>query len=145
MRSNFYSCLVVGLLGAMVVITALPVRESKAGAHADAAPADGTMRPDNFFIALKPLSVPILRRNQIDRYIALQVSLEMLDDDARTRARRLLPRVRDAFIRELFANPAVEQGSEGRIDYRRIRSVLLHRARQVLGREAVITLYITGT
>ncbi len=53
--------------------------------------------------------------------------------------------MRDAFIRELFANPAVQQGSEGRIDYRRIRSVLLHRARQVLGREAVITLYITGT
>jgi len=136
------SCLLVGLTGALLLTA--PIRHATA-ADAKAAAEDAAPRADNFFVALKPLNVPIRRRNEITGFVALAVSLEVVDDTARSRARRLLPRVRDAFIRELFANPAVQRGTQGRIDYRRIRSVLLHRARQVLGREAVLTIYITGT
>jgi len=136
------SCLLAGFVAALLF--AAPVRQSIA-AEAQATPEDAGLRDENIFIALKPLNVPVRRRNEITGFVALDVSLEVADDAARSRAQRLLPRVRDAFIRELFANPAVQRGTQGRIDYRRIRSVLLHRARQILGRETVLTIYITGT
>ena len=70
------------------------------------------MPPDPIFVALEPLSMHVLRGGGVRKYIVLNITLEMRDEEARALAENKMPKLRDVFIgsmNEYYSNlPSLE-------------------------------------
>lgn len=70
------------------------------------------MPPDPIFVALEPLSMHVLRGGGVRKYIVLNMTLEMRDEEARALAENKMPKLRDVFIgsmNEYYSNlPSLE-------------------------------------
>lgn len=91
--------------------------------------------PKVTFFKLEPLNVPFSDANK-PRRLMLVVSLELRDDDAKARVEHLLPRLRDAFLQDLYSRP-LESKAGGQTDFDQIKWRLMARSETVLGANVV--------
>lgn len=93
---------------------------------------------------LKPFAVPIIRDSRVDRYVLLQVKLELVDEDARTEANRLSAKLHDAFISSLYDYYSyVMPGTEG-VNLPVIRKRLMRESERTLGKGQIRDLTVKG-
>lgn len=91
--------------------------------------------PKVTFFKLDPLNVPFSNANK-SRRLMLVVSLELRDADAKARVEHLLPRLRDAFLQDLYQRP-LEAKTGGQTDFDQIKWRLMARSEAVLGANVV--------
>lgn len=91
--------------------------------------------PKVTFFKLDPLNVPFSDANK-PRRLMLVVSLELRDDAAKARVEHLLPRLRDAFLQDLYSRP-LQAKAGGQTDFDQIKWRLMARSETVLGANVV--------
>jgi len=64
-------------------------------------------QPETNFVQLDPFVVPVIRNGQLQRHVTLSLSIEAKDPASRAKVEAAMPRVRDAFARDLHAFLAV--------------------------------------
>jgi len=98
----------LGLVGALLPLSA---------AHAD---------EQATFVNIDPMSVPLLKKSgDIDRYVWIFLSVEVKDKDASNDLFTKLPRLRHAFLRELYRGHLTRPDDIGRVDFQKVRQRLM--------------------
>lgn len=64
-------------------------------------------QPETSFVQLDPFVVPVIRNGQLQRHVTLSLAIEAKDPASRAKVEAAMPRVRDAFARDLHAFLAV--------------------------------------
>jgi len=59
-------------------------------------------KDDPNYLDMENLAIPIIRNRRIEKHVILKVSLEMMDEDSLEDARPYMPRLKDAFIKDLY-------------------------------------------
>ena len=93
--------------------------------------------PVPVFLELETLSVHVIRGGGVQKYIVLDLTLELRDAEAKALAENKMPKLRDVFINALtqyFTNlPTLKDG----IDISHIKRRLLRHSEKALGKGAV--------
>ncbi len=97
---------------------------------------------DDYILRLDPLSAPIMYKGKIRQQLSLVVNLKVSDQSVRQRLVRMMPRLRDAILSELFAYPVVSDEDSGMIDLLGLKERLLDVAKDVGGDDNVQDLFI---
>lgn len=53
------------------------------------------------FEEIDSLSIPVIRNGSVKKFVLLKVAVELTDGDYRTRVQSYMPRLKDAYLREL--------------------------------------------
>lgn len=92
---------------------------------------------DPIFLELETLSVHVIRGGGVQKYIVLDITLELRDAEAKTRAEKKMPKLRDVYINalnEYFTNlPSIKSG----VKVSHIKRRLLRHSEKALGKGAV--------
>ena len=99
-----------------------------------AAAAEGALS----FVELDQLVFPIIDGNGVNQTVSLVIALEMADSEAAAEVITLQPRLKDAFIQEMYGalnRHAALKG--GVIQVGKIKARLSHVAKKVLGQDKV--------
>lgn len=73
------------------------VGQDQEGAQLEAKKTD-----DPNYLNMENLAIPIIRNRRIEKHVILKVSLEMMDEDTLEFAKPYMPRLKDAFIKDLY-------------------------------------------
>lgn len=79
-----------------------------AGESGEAGPDSGNVQveakktDEPNYLDMENLAIPIIRNRRIEKHVILKVSLEMMDEDSLEDARPYVPRLKDAFIKDLY-------------------------------------------
>jgi flagellar basal body-associated protein FliL len=99
---------------------------------------------DPIFLELETLSVHVIRGGGVQKYIVLDITLEMRDAGAKSLAEQKMPKLRDVFIgalNEYFTNlPSLKGG----LNVSHIKKRLLRHSEKALGKDAVIDVLVQG-
>lgn len=88
--------------------------------------------PDPAFVELPTLSRPVFRDNELQSYVHMAVTLELFDKDDKIMVERLIPLLRDAFLRSMSRAP--ERAED---DLNKVKASLLEIANQLAGEGVV--------
>lgn len=96
------------------------------------------------FVALEPITVPIIRDGQLSHHVQVDITLEVASEEARLLVVEEMPRLRDAFIAQLHGLLPLRRGTaEGfQPDYYKPR--LMQVSEQILGPGQVQAILIQG-
>jgi len=90
-----------------------------------------------FYLEMKPLSVPIRRKSgAIKYYMFIAMSMEFDEKDKKDYSRRMLPRIRDAFIQDLSGRSVLHKDKKRGVDFELVKRRLVKQAEKVLGKNA---------
>ncbi|MEH6474063.1 MAG: hypothetical protein V7727_00175 [Sneathiella sp.] len=132
----------VRMLGIMALVmcfwTAGSVEVRAASAPAEEGAADGP-----FYLEMDPLSVPIRKKSgAIKYYMFLAMSMEFDDQDKKRYSRKMLPRLRDAFLQDLSGHSVLHKDKSRGLDFAQVRKRLLKHAKKVLGKNAPTSMHV---
>ncbi len=74
----------------------------EAGQEQAAGEVDAKNKDDPNYLDMENLAIPVIRNRRIEKHVILKVSLEMMDDDALEDSKPYMPRLKDAFIKDLY-------------------------------------------
>lgn len=131
-----------GLWGAGLLNGAPPAEaSSKVGAGTDAA----RKLPEIAYIQLDPLAAPVIGGGRVRYNVMLTLSLEIGGGpEDKANVARLVPRLRDAMLRDLYARPVVRDEESGRIDLESVKDRMFTVARNVVGERVVRDLLVVS-
>jgi hypothetical protein len=89
------------------------------------------------FVDVPWLTAPLLRNGVIQGYLFFEAKLQVASEGEADAVRVQLPKLRDAFLRELNKGKVVREDSKGVLDLERISEHLKDSANKVLGEEKV--------
>lgn len=92
---------------------------------------------DAIFVELSPLMAPVISGGRVKQQVMLTISLQVKDVGAKNDLVRIMPKLRDAMLRELFDRPLVKDKGDGSLDINDIKSRMLRVAHGVLARDQV--------
>ena len=96
-----------------------------------------------FYLELKPVSVPIRRKSGAIKYHMFIVpSLEFDEKEKKTKARKLTPRLRDAFLQDMSGRSVLHKDKSQGLDFEQIKSRLNNQAKKVLGKSAPEAIHV---
>ncbi len=95
------------------------------------------------YIAMQPFSAPVVYKNRLRYYVQLGVSLQLDSETSKEIVYNQMPRLRDAFLRDLHGNSVLRPGSKRMIDFDAVKSRLLAHAQSIFGAEVVRDVLIT--
>jgi len=58
--------------------------------------------PDALFVDLETLNIAVIHKRRIEKHVVLQVTLEVVSEEARALVTKSLPRIKDAFIKDMY-------------------------------------------
>lgn len=93
---------------------------------------------------VKALAVPVIRDNRIERYVLLQISLEMADEDALRETSRLSAKLHDAFINSLYDYYSYVTPATKAVNVPVLRKRLMRETERTLGKGLVKSITIKG-
>jgi len=99
-------------------------------------PVDGSLqasRADPVYVEMEPLTAPFIRDGKFAQYVVLVVNLEVANDTNAEIVQSEMPRLRDAFVRELHALAAMRPADQRLINVARVKARLLAGANRVTG------------
>lgn len=86
---------------------------------------------------MRPLSVPIRKKSgTIKYYMFLTISLEFDENDKKTHARKVTPRLRDAFLQDMSGRSVMHKDKKKGMDFELVKKRLLKQAKKVLRKNA---------
>jgi hypothetical protein len=86
---------------------------------------------------MKPLSAPVFADNDIAFNVLLTFSLELSDTSYRDEVARIMPRLRDAMVRDLYARGVRRRGGSGRFDLEGVKKRMLKIASRTVEDEMI--------
>ncbi len=89
------------VLLALAVALAAPARASEAAAPAKPAKQERKITPSPSWVSVDPIAVAILRQNRIQGVFLVEFGLDVPDEALRAKAEEFLPRLRDAWLRNM--------------------------------------------
>ncbi|MBL4907275.1 MAG: hypothetical protein JKX94_07480 [Sneathiella sp.] len=90
-----------------------------------------------YHLEMKPISVPIRKKSGTIRYyMFLTVSLEFDENDKKSYARKMIPRLRDAFLQDMSGRSVLHKDKRRGMDFDLIKKRLLKQATKVLRKDA---------
>lgn len=93
---------------------------------------------------INALAVPVIRNRRVERYVLLQIKLELVDEDARKETSRLSAKLHDAFINSLFDYYSyVTPGPKG-VNVSAVRKRLMRESKRILGKGLVRKILVKG-
>ncbi len=124
----------LGLLSALFLITVSVQPVWAAAKEKDPAELEAP-----YYLEMKPISVPIRKKSgSIRYYMFLTVSLEFDDDDKKDKARKVVPRLRDAFLQDMSGRSVLHKDKTRGLDFELIKKRLLKQATKVLRKDAPV-------
>jgi len=109
------------------------------GGHGEAKPE--TRR----FVTVDNLNAPLAGSVNRNEWVFFEISLEVKNDDDKKTLVVKMPRLRDAFLREIYARTVLKQDGSGQVDIDGVRSRFLKAANQVAGSDVVLDVLVTKT
>lgn len=100
--------------------------------------------PDALFVNIETLNVTVIRNRRVDKHILLQVTLEVANEEARVLVSKTLPRIKDAFIREMYDYYAILPPNQRGINVEVIKKRLKRAADRVMGDDSIKNVLIQG-
>ncbi len=97
-------------------------KEGTTGVAGEAAAAPD---PGAGYVEMKPLSAPVFADNDIAFNVLLTFSLELSDTSYRDEVAKMMPRLRDAMVRDLYARGVSRRGGSGRFDLEGVKKRML--------------------
>lgn len=83
--------------------------------------------PDPIFVKMETLSLHVIRGGGVKKYVVLNLTLEMRDEESKARAEQKMPKLRDVFIasmNEYFTNlPSLKEGVNMKTVKRRLLKI----------------------
>lgn len=108
----------------------------KAYASADA-DGDVVVEDGPFYLELQPLSVPIRKKSgAIKYYMFIAMSMEFDEQDKKDYSRKMIPRLRDAFLQDLSGRSVIHKDKRRGVDFEQVKRRLIKQAEKVLGKNA---------
>jgi flagellar FliL protein len=95
------------------------------------------------FVTVDNLSAPLGRSGQRHDWVFFEVSLEVRTDDDKKNLVIILPRLRDAFLREIYAKSVLKNDGSEQLDLDGVRARFIKAANTVVGAEIVHDVLIT--
>lgn len=89
------------------------------------------------YVRLPPISLPMMRRGRVNKYLTLAPSLVVPAGTNVSEVRRRIPRLRDAFVREVNGRSVMRDDGSGFADIEGLKKRLLRQARRVLGEHSI--------
>ncbi|PPR61687.1 MAG: hypothetical protein CFH10_01074 [Alphaproteobacteria bacterium MarineAlpha4_Bin2] len=96
------------------------------------------------FVDIENLKISVIKKGRVDRYITISVSLEMQDKEAKILADQALPRLNDAFFRELHSYFSMQKPGQTGINVGQVKARLMWAAERAIGRGKVRRIIIQG-
>jgi flagellar basal body-associated protein FliL len=125
-----------GLLGGPPPAEASSKKEAKAEA--------ARTLPEVAYVQLDPLAAPVIGGGKVRYNVMLTLSVEIADQSHKAEIARLMPRLRDAMLMELYARPVVRDDESGRIDLESVKERMFTVAREVMGQKIVRDLLVVS-
>ncbi len=98
--------------------------------------------PVPVFLAIEQISVPLPRKDRPPRYYFVSMNLQTTEE-GKARLNALMPKLRDAYLRELNANPASRPETPGELDIEILKQRILAITHQIAGPESASEALIT--
>jgi flagellar protein FliL len=95
------------------------------------------------FVTVDNLSAPMPTAGARNDWVFFEVSLEVRTDDEKKSLVVMLPRLRDAFLREIYAKSVLKNDGSDQLDLDGVRNRFRKAANQVIGGEIVQDVLIT--
>lgn len=100
--------------------------------------------PDAIFVDLETLNIAVIHNRRVEKHVLLQVTLEVGNQETRARVAKALPRLKDAFIRDLYDYYAIQTPGRRGINVEAIKRRLKRTADEIVGDGAVTKVLIQG-
>jgi flagellar basal body-associated protein FliL len=100
--------------------------------------------PEVAYIQLDPLAAPVIGGGKIRYNVMLTLSVEVAEQSHKADVTRLMPRLRDAMLMELYARPVTRNDESGRIDLESVKERMFTVARDVVGEKIVRDLLVVS-
>ena len=115
-------------------------KEPKAEGHGDAKRS----LPDTAYVQLDPLAAPVIGGGKVRYNVMLTLSVEVADQAQKPEIARLMPRLRDAMLMELYARPVTRDDESGRIDLVSVKERMFVVAQEIVGKKVVRDLLVVS-
>jgi flagellar basal body-associated protein FliL len=99
--------------------------------------------PDPAYVKVATLIAPVVRDGRLEKYLALGLVIEAKDTSTASEIEGKMPRLRDAFLRDLSSN-VIEIQPDNTVDMEALRARLVHQATGVMGDGHVKTVLISS-
>ncbi len=99
---------------------------------------------DPVYMDVKNLVIPIIRNREIQKYVLFRITLEMHDENTKDQVRLVFPRLKDAFIKDLFDYYAYRTPGAGGINVNAVRRRLKRASDRTVGKGKVKNVLIQG-
>lgn len=99
---------------------------------------------DPVYLDVKNLVIPIIRNREIQKYVLFRITLEMHDKNTKDEVRLVFPRLKDAFIKDLFDYYAYRTPGAGGINVNAVRRRLKRASDRTVGKGKVKNVLIQG-
>jgi len=132
----------VRMLGIIALVLCFWTANS-ADVLASADTAEPVAEDGPFYLELKPLSVPIRKKSgAIKYYIFIAMSMEFDDQEKKNYSRKMVPRLRDAFLQDLSGHSVIHKDKSRGMDFEQVKRRLLKHAKKVLGKNAPTAMHV---
>lgn len=99
---------------------------------------------DAVFVDLESVTIAVIRNRRIEKHVVLQISLEVPGETERATVSHALPRLKDAFIKDLYDYYAVQPPGREGINVEAIKKRLKFTTDAVMGPGLVRAVLIQG-
>ena len=106
--------------------------------------ASAKVTADPVYLDVKNLVIPIIRNREIQKYVLFRITLEMHDENTKDEVRLVFPRLKDAFIKDLFDYYAYRSPGSGGINVKAVRRRLKRASDRTVGKGKVKNVLIQG-
>jgi flagellar basal body-associated protein FliL len=96
------------------------------------------------FVDLETLNIAVIHNRRIEKHVVLQVSLEVVSDEARVTVSKSLPRIKDAFIKDLYDYYAIMPPGQQGVNVEAIKKRLKRTVDGVMRDDRVKAVLIQG-
>lgn len=111
----------------------------------NARPDYETLKKGPYYLQLEPIMVPRLENNVPRQLLTYVLVVEFADAESRERAKLIMPRLMDAFLRDLHILTSRPGTSEDGVDLAVAKRYLLASGERILGAQAVKDVLIERT
>ncbi|WP_169568682.1 flagellar basal body-associated FliL family protein [Sneathiella limimaris] len=132
-----------GLVGLLTVLAPVTGINSATAAASSSEEGEEVIEEGPFYLEMKPLSVPIRRKSgAIKYYMFISMSLEFDDQDKKKYSRKMIPRLRDAFLQDLSGQSVLHKDKARGVDFELVKRRLIKQASKVLGDKAPMGMHV---
>lgn len=111
--------------------------EGEAKGEEGAEVAEGSVDDGSVYIQIDSLTAPVIVRQRVRHHILLTLSLEVPSMSDKNQVARVMPRLRDAMLRDLYAAPIVREEDTGHLDIESLRTRMIAVAKATIGSDMV--------